>query len=277
MAKFDNGLGKIAAANKCNTGQTDTGKSYIGTIMDAMAVAVAGINTAAAIKMADWQYDIAKQYLDIAKWWRNYYNSTYKPWEDVELREAWELQPETPYYDTAVGRARTYGRLQFKGLAERSVQCTSEYCTGLREALLKDVLNSEATALSQLSNMGYRNERAYVEARNDVRWKRREETLNRGRSLPANNVQFMQLAFGIFGDLGKQAGLGAAGAVGYLGYSWNKNETMYPTLYRGTAYKRPVPEQPTTPVSYTPPEEPRGSYRSGVFFPASGGPGQATG
>ena len=105
--------------------------------------------------------------------------------------------------------------------------------------------------MAALSNLGYRNERAYVEARNDVRWERRMETLNRGRDMIAQNIQFSKLAFGIFGDLGKQAGLGAAGAVRYLGYSWNKNETQYPTLARGietvetvTTPARPAPQQP---------------------------------
>lgn len=270
----------------CNTGQSDTGKNAIGTIMDAAAVAVAGINTAAAIKMADWQYDIAKQYLDISKWWRNYYNSTYRPWEDVELEEAKALELELPLYDTMVGRSRTYGRLQFKGMAERSAQCTSEYCTGLRGALIKDVMVSEATVLSELSNLGYRNERAYVEARNDVRWKRREETINRGRNLPAGNVQFMQLAYGIFGSLGKQAAMGASGAIGYLGYSWNRNETQFPTLYTGqvstsqTARTAPTPSTTapvTSPAPVAAPQAPQGSYRSGVFFPADGSIGQAIG
>lgn len=238
--------------------------------MEAAAIAVALLNTGAATYLATQQYEIAKDYLDIAKWWRNYYNSTYRPWEDKELEEAWALKEIDPIYDTIVGRTRTYGRLQFKGLAEKSIQCTSEYCTGLREALLKDVINSEATAMAALSNLGYRNERAYVEARNDVRWERRMETLNRGRDMIAQNIQFSKLAFGIFGDLGKQAGLGAAGAVRYLGYSWNKNETQYPTLQRGLATVQPVaatvPAQPA-------PQQP--VIRSGVVFDTPDGVGRA--
>lgn len=245
--KIDEGGG----GSGCKHGQTNSNKFNIGSIMEAAAIAVALLNTGAATYLAAQQYEIAKDYLDIAKWWRNYYNSTYRPWEDQELEEAWALKEIDPIYDTIVGRTRTYGRLQFKGLAEKSIQCTSEYCTGLREALLKDVINSEATAMAALSNLGYRNERVYVEARNDVRWQRRMEVLNRGRDMIAQNIQFSKLAFGIFGDLGKQAGLGAAGAVRYLGYSWNKNETQYPTLQRGmqvvetvTTPAKPAPQQP---------------------------------
>lgn len=261
----------MATSLTCRHGQTDSNKNLVNTIMEAAAVAVAGINTAAAIKMADWQYEIAKQYLDIAKWWRNYYNSAYKPWEDKELEEAWALEEEKPLYDIAVGRSRTYGRLQFKGLAEKSIQCTSEYCTGLREALLKDVLNSEATTLAALSGLGYRNERAFIEARNDVRWKRRTEVMNRGRDMMANNIQFSQLSFGIFGDLGKQAGKGAAGALRYLGYSWNKNETQYPTLMRGRTQQMMAPMPMAAPAATPAPEPaPEPTIRSGVVVNPDG-------
>lgn len=257
----------MPSSGKCNIGQTDQGKSTSATIMEAAAIAIAVANTGAATYFADKQYDIAKQYLDIAKWWRNYYKSAYVPWENKELEEAKNLPIEQPYYDVAIGRSRTYGRLQFRGLAEKSIQCTSEYCTGLREALLKDVLNSEATTLAALSNLGYRNERAFVEARNDERWQRRAETLNRGRGMVANNVQFSQLAFGIFGDLGKQAGAGAAGAVRYLGYSWNRNETMYPTLMRGQPAA--VPPRSTSKIETTdaiPVNTPQITWTSGVAF-----------
>ncbi|MBQ3569528.1 MAG: hypothetical protein IJA20_02520, partial [Methanocorpusculum sp.] len=152
------GIGQLAediakhdtSGDGCKHGQSDSNKGAMGKIMEAAAIAVALLNTGAATYLATKQYEIAKDYLDIAKWWRNYYNSTYRPWEDKELEEAWALKEIDPIYDTIVGRTRTYGRLQFKGLAEKSIQCTSEYCTGLREALLKDVINSEATAMAAL-------------------------------------------------------------------------------------------------------------------------------
>lgn len=215
----------------CAKGVTNTGKSLFGSIMDVAAVAVAGYNTAMAIQIADLQYEIAKDYLDIAKWWRRFYNDVYRPLEDIELAEAWALEPEEPMYDITIGRHKNYARLQYRGIADKTIQCTSPYCTGLRGALLKDVMTAEATTLAALSNMGYRSERAYVEARNAVRWERRREVLNRGRNMIAGNINFSNMAYGIFGNLGSQAQAGAAGAMRYLGYSWNKNETQYPMTY----------------------------------------------
>ena len=202
---------------ECKAGISDSGKNILGAILNLAALGVAGINTAAAIDMATQQYEIADDYYDIAKWWRDYYYNAYAPVENQELWEAQSLPIEEPLYDMAVGRAKTRARLQFKGMATKAMQCTSEYCTGLRQAFLRDMVIAEATAVAASAALGYRNERAYVTARNDVRWKRQFETVQRGRGFVANNVQYANLAFGIFGDLGKQAGAGAAGAIKYLG------------------------------------------------------------
>lgn len=254
------------ANEECRHGQTDRGKNTVGTIMELAAIAVAGIMTAAAISMATKQYEIAKEYLDIAKWWRNHYNTSYVPWENQELKEAWESEDEVPHYDITIGRTRNLGRMRFKGADYQAIRCVSEYCTGLRGALIKDMFNAEATALAALSNLGYNNEKAWVEARNDLRWKRILGVLNRGRDMIAENIQFSQLAFGIFGDLGKQAAASAGGAIGYLGYSWNRNKTQYPGLSIATHsvdVQRPQPQ-----LQQQQPEEP--VMRSGVYVHPDG-------
>lgn len=257
----------------CNHGQTNESKDTIGRIAEAAAIAIAAINTGAAIYAADKQYDLAKQYSRIAKWWRDYYNNTYAPWEDKELEEAKTIIPVDPIYDTAIGRAKTFVRVQFNGLAARSIQCTGAHCTGLRGALLKDVLASEASALSAAANMGYRNERAYVEARNDDDWAKKISVVNRGRGLVAEHVNFGVLSFGIFGDLGAQAAQAAGGAIGYLGYTWNRNETVYPTLYRGYMERQQPAPTPAGPRSTAT----AGVTLSGVYFAESGGVGAARG
>lgn len=259
----------------CNHGVTDGGKSIIGSIIDAAAVAAAVINTKAAIEAYDKQYDIAKRQLNISEWWNRYHKNTYRPVEDMELAEVMAMPITQPEYNITIGRHRNFALLQFKGLAEKSAQCTSEYCTGLRGALIKDVQVGQATALSALSNMGYRNERAYVEARNDVRFNRKLVVANRGRGYAGGNVQFAGLASGIFGDLGRQAGAAAGGAMRYLGYSWNRNETVYPTLERGNpaTYSYPTPRV-ETPLSYIPYQTP--SPVSGYVPDGTGGVRPAT-
>lgn len=276
--------GSSSSGIPCNTGVTNTGKSLLGSIMQAAAIAVAVLNADAQRKMAKWQQEIAQDYLNIAKWYREFYNNTYRPGEDQELREAWAMEEYEPMYDVTIGRVRNYGRINMAGAASKAVRCTSPYCTGLRGAVLKDAKNVEATQLAAFSNMGYRIERAYMEAMNDVRWQRREQVLNRGRDMIAGNIKTSSLAAGIFGDLGQQAGAATGSALYYLGYNREKMDTSYPMLasMQGNpqgSYNEPMALQ-TQPVSYTAPmgnsqsqAVTSGYYRdsaTGQYLPASG-------
>lgn len=217
-------------AGSCNHGLTDYDKSTLSLLWDIVPAVIAAYNTGQAIHFGTKQYEIAKDYLKISQWWRSYYNNFFVPLEDQELSEAMELQETTPYYDTMRGRAQTAGRLKFKNAVNTAVQCTSEYCTGLRQQLLFDVLDQESRALNSLAGLGYRNERAYYESRSDIRWKRMINTAARGRDLQSQAINSAQLAYGIYGSLGEQVSKGAEGAASAFGYFHYRNDPRYPTL-----------------------------------------------
>ena len=219
-------------ATACNLGVSSTDRTMQATLWTILMSAAAAYNTGQAIHFANKQYDMAKQYLKIAQWWNSYKQNYFDPVEDQELNEALGLTNETPYYDIARGRAQTAGRIRFKNAVNKAVQCTSEYCTGLRGALLRDTLAQEATTVASLANFGYRQERSYIESRGDVRWKRMVATASRGRGMQAQAVSQSQLAYGIYGSLGEAAGKGASGAAALGGYFWNREDTIYPTLMR---------------------------------------------
>lgn len=208
----------------CNPtrGVTDYEKPLHAKIMDALAVAVAVINTKAAIEMAMLQKEIADDYLEIAKWWNNFHKEVYRPCEDQELREACGAEFYEPDYDNAVGRATAQAKFLAKNSVQNAIRCSQSYATGLQQGLARDVLVAAAVQESLLANLGYKNERAYKHAKDDVRWKRREQVLNRGRDLMAANVSISQMSHGIYGSLGQQAGAGVGGALGWLGYSMNR-------------------------------------------------------
>ena len=217
-------------AGSCNHGLTDYDKSTLSLLWDIVPAVIAAYNTAEAINFASKQYEIAKDYLKISQWWRDGYNNSFRPLEDQELSEAMGLTETTPYYDTMRGRAQTAGRLKFKNAVNVAVQCTSEYCTGLRQQLLYDVLGQESRVLNSLAGLGYRNERAYYEARSDVRWKRMINTALRGRDLQSQAINSAQLAYGIYGNLGAQVTKGAEGAASAVGYFHYRSDPRYPTL-----------------------------------------------
>lgn len=218
----------------CSPGIDNTGKSELSLLWDIIPAVVAAYNTEEAIKFAMRQHEIAKEYLRISEWWRSYYNIYFRPVEDVELAESLASTAETPFYDTMRGRAQTEGRIMFKNAAVKAAQCTSEYCTGLRQQIVFDTIDKEARTIDMLTGVGYRNERAYIEARADVRWQRMLGTVHRGRDMQSTAINSAQLAFGIYGELGQQAAKGAEGAISAFAYMHNRNDTYYPGLMRST-------------------------------------------
>lgn len=252
-----------SATSGCKKGESNSGKNALGLVWTLLALGVAGYSVASALNTSTKQFDIAKRYLEISEWWRDYYNSVFAPWEDKELEEIQELLDEEPEYDVAIGRTRTAARLRFKGLDYQNIRCTSEYCTGLRAALLKDAALAEATATAALSNLGRQNEQAWIAARNDLRWKKILAVINRGRDMIAENVRFTSLAFGIFGDLTKQAAASAGGAMGFFGYALNRKETQYPVL-ASQMVTRPQGTDPQPVSAPTPVAQP--VRRSGTFI-----------
>lgn len=219
-------------STSCNLGVSSADRSWQAAMWSSVMAAAAAYNTGQAINFANKQYDMAKTYLKISQWWNSYKQNYFDPVEDQELNEAMGLKEETPYYDNARGHAQTAGHIRFKNAVNKAVQCTAEYCTGLRGAILRDTLAQEATTVASLANFGYRHERAYVESRSDVRWKRMVATATRGRGMQANAVSQSQLAYGIYGSLGEAAGKGAAGAASLGGYFWDRKDTIYPTFMR---------------------------------------------
>lgn len=214
-------------------GVNDTGRGLFGKILAGVAVTAAAYNSARAVQIATKEWEMAKKYWRIARNWLDYYKDYYAPVEDQELSEARSLTKETPEYDAARGRARAVAWLQFRGVVRQAMRCTSRYCTGLRQDMLTELASSQADAVAMADGLGYRNERAYVEARDDVRFKKMLETAKRGRDMVADNVSLVSSAAGIYGDLFNQSMAGLSGAGQYLGYWSSRNDTAYPTHYLG--------------------------------------------
>ena len=218
---------------KCNKvhGTNDTQHTLFGNLLTAAAIASAAYNAAKAVEIATTDWEMAKKYWQISKNWLDYYSGNFAPGEDQELDEAMNLTDEPPGYEAAQGRARTSAMLEFRGLLRKAVRCTSKYCTGLRRDMLLEIMPAQANALAMAEGLGYRNERAYLEARDDVRFSKQLNTAKRGRDIVADNVSLAKTSAGIYGSLFNQAWDGLAGAGQYLGYYAERNQPSYPTEY----------------------------------------------
>lgn len=218
---------------KCNKvhGTNDSQHTLFGNLLTAAAIASAAYNAAKAVEIATKEWEMAKKYWQISKNWLDYYSGNFAPGEDQELDEAMNLTEEPPGYEAAQGRARTSAMLEFRGLLRKAVRCTSKYCTGLRRDMLLEIMPAQANALAMAEGLGYRNERAYLEARDDVRFSKQLNTAKRGRDIVADNVSLAKTSAGIYGSLFNQAWDGLAGAGQYLGYYAERNQPSYPTEY----------------------------------------------
>lgn len=214
-------------------GRTSSQNDWIGALLAAGAVAVAGYNSIKSVDIAIQEWKMADKYYKLSKKWLDYYRDNYAPVEDMEIEEALALEDERPIYDTARGRARVVAWMAFKNKLDASMRCTSRYCTGLREDMLMQLSSAQANAVSMADGLGYRNERAYLEARDDLRFRKQLETAKRGRNLPADSLSFAKASAGIYGDLYEQAWNWLKSAGYYLGYQSRRNPTFYPTTFLG--------------------------------------------
>lgn len=220
-------------SSDCNPkrGVADKDRNLFATILQAAAIASAGYNAYKAYDIAMQEWEMAKKYWRIAQNWLDYYRNAYAPVEDQELAEAMALPVEEPEYEAARGLARNSAWIDFKGKLRDAMRCTSRYCTGLRSDMVMRIMEAQAEAVSLADGLGYRNERAYIEARNDVRWSRRLETAKRGRDIIADVPSLGAASAGIYGSLWNQAWQGLQDAGMYLGYSGQRNDPAYPTTY----------------------------------------------
>lgn len=223
----------LASELECNPrhGQTDSGRISVGDVLSGAALVAAGYSAYKAYDIAMQEWDMAKKYWRLAQNWLDYYTDAYAPVEDQEISEALALPIAEPFYEAVRGRARASAWLEFRGKLRDVMRCTSKYCTGLRSDMLTQISIAQATAVALSDGMGYRNERAYVETRNDVRFDKRLNTAKRGRDIIADTTSLGAAAAGIYGDLLDQAWQGLVGAGKYLGYYSNRNPTSYPTTY----------------------------------------------
>lgn len=231
---------------RCNAkdGLNDWSRNIFGGVLTAASIIAAAHNADVAFRIAQKEWNIAKKYWHISNNWINYYKDVYAPLENVELREATKLKSEKPLYDVARGRARAAAWMAFKNADKKSVKCTSKYCTGRRQEIFTTLAAAQADALAMCDALGYRNERAYIEARDDVRFQRQYETVKRGRNIVADAPSFGEASAGIYGKIVDQAWEGLKGAGTFLGYTLNRDTPEYPNIRyeRIQQVQQPMPD-----------------------------------
>lgn len=231
-------IGSVSGA--ISTCYTPGSKSDLfGLVIDAFLMAVsvwiALENANRVLKIAEKEFSKAKKYYDLAVLWRDHYVNNFAPVEDHEVAEATDLTLEEPIYSVAQGRARVGAAYHMRDMYHKAVKNINSYSFGLRTDRIANIALAQSDTLAVSEGLGYRNERGYIEARDDVRFHKRINVMRRGRDIVADNVSFINAAAGIYGDIGDQAMQGLMGAGQFIGYTLNRMATRYPvrSLFSG--------------------------------------------
>jgi hypothetical protein len=208
---------------------TDSGQTALHTALAAVSFAVAIWSAYEQMRIAHERYEIAKSYADLAQEEWNRFNEAYAPLEARLIAECLAERLVEPDYAGARGQAEqdislSFGTQNF-GEFKRYGLCP--------DPSLANRLNLEAAAARDDGvNFGFRHQEYYARTRDDLRWNRRSGLLNIGRNIMSQSLGFAGAADKILAGLGQMAGESAGGAMGYLGYYLNRNQTYYPTYAR---------------------------------------------
>lgn len=196
----------------CNPTQTD-GCSWItaNNVVAAASIAVATINTIAAISMQNKQLELARDYWKMARSLHDYYFNYFIPKEKEIIEEAFSQTPYVPKYELEGGRAVAAVNRQFKTVLDDTMRCISRYCTGMKRSALMDYALQQANARADAQNFAYRAEEFRKDAKDDIIWARKKEVVQLGRGLGSEAASYAQVAAGAYGTIGAQAA-NAAGA-----------------------------------------------------------------
>lgn len=215
---------------------TNSGVTDNATFAQIAATTVAAVTTAASVKIANKQIDIANDYFDIARQkWDRFLNK-YQPCEVKEMAEACNTPEYVPQYDTQADAYENNVNVQYGLAADEINDFARCYCVPIDNSFFRDLALSQVQLSVDSGNYAYRYEENRKDNKDDVRWNRRGQALNRGRNLQneaASYAQAASRAYSSLGDSVRQAGEGAATALGYF---QTRNNTVYPTR---TALARP--------------------------------------
>lgn len=225
---------KIISQTMCNWAQpetTDTGENWEKVFWKAALIAIATLNSAAQIAIADQRYQIAKDYANIAKDRWNRFKDSYAPLERAMLSEAGNMREYDPDYDAARARAREFTTAAFRTADDQMADLANKYGLCIDESMLNDMDYAEAVARDDGTNFNYRDEEFFSLYVSDKRWNNRSQLLNLGRGLQATAASYAEAANTALAQFGDMLNSGAQGAMKLFGYLSTARETQYPAQF----------------------------------------------
>lgn len=209
----------------------DTGEAAYHEFWQAALLAVTLLNTAAQISISKKQYQIAKDYANIAidQWER--FRDAYAPLERAMVNEITNTPEPVPDYDGARYRGNSFTSSAFSSARRDMGRLAKKYVLCIDPSLYDDMLYAEAITADDSVNFNYRDEEYFANVMSDIRWNRRSSLLNLGRDILSTSVNYADAANRMLGNISDILNQGASGAMGMLGYLQEHRNTMYPMQF----------------------------------------------
>jgi hypothetical protein len=214
---------------KCEplVGVTDADKLKIALIWRLAAAAAVAVQTVVSAYISSKQLDLAKQFLNIAEYWRDWYNKAFAPLEDKEINELYAIPKVEPHYVREMGLAKNTFKTQAKDMLKKALRCTNQYDTGLRGWIFREAIKTETCGIAAAAAFGYRTERDLIDKKKDVLWKKFEGAVNRGRDIAATAIDYGVVSANIYGKLVNMSTQMIDSTMYFLSYAVRKTETVY--------------------------------------------------
>lgn len=223
---------------------TDSSVNATAALAELAAVAVATINTAMQLKIADMQWDIANKYYHLAfrKW--KWFKDTYMPCETAEMLEICNMPEYEKRYDSLANEYISSARTAVDPIDDEILRIAQARCLCFDPKLTKDFALLGNMIETDSGNFAYRYEEARKIRKDDLRWNRRSQSLNRGRDIQSNAVKYGAMAVEGLDNSAATFNNFANGASRFLGYFGARQDTNFPGI---EAIGRPANSLSSTP------------------------------
>jgi hypothetical protein len=212
---------------------SDMGQTALHAVLSVAAFAVALWSAGEQMRIYRMRYKLADAYARIAEEEWNRYNESYRPLENDMLQECMADEWMEPDYD---GAERDYSAMVEAGydLAARHMNdIAAKYALCMDPSLRAGMASGEARSRTDAVNYGYRDAEAFAQDMNDYRFNKRAQLLNLGRDLVSQSANFGRVADNVFKGAFGAAGQAVSGAMHFLGYIRNRNQTSFPDFSGG--------------------------------------------
>ena len=206
-----------------------TGEGWDRKAMLAAQVAIYASIIALNTYVNNQNYKIAKAYSNLSqdRWTR--FRDAYAALEKKMLAETSNTPEPVIPYDDAKTRGINATNFAFGSAKSTFADYAKKYALCMDDTL--DFARSHALMRDDNINFNYRDAEEFTERMSDKRWNRRADILNIGRNNLDTAYSYAKGASSAFGEFANAvAGIGS-GISGFLGYMFNRNETIYPAQF----------------------------------------------